>query len=277
MADAIFGGEFQSRVTCHVCGQHSTVHEPFLDLSLPIPLKMLSDKIRKQLQEIEEENQRIMAKQRAKYLKQLEQKKKGGNKGNNSAADQSAESNNGGADKKRPEPPKTLGKKARKKWMREQEALREAQEKADAEAATTTVAQPAEANPAPTATDATGTVAAAAEEKPLAEATQVATTDQPTKAPATKVPTTEATNPTPTEPSKREEIAPEIAEKSAEQEPANEDAQATNLGTPDLNVFWSCHLASPIWQTQLRRRTRNRPPNLRAPMNHSRMLPPIFK
>ncbi|KAH7664142.1 Ubiquitinyl hydrolase 1 protein [Dioscorea alata] len=37
--DAIFGGLLSSTVSCVDCGHTSTVHEPFLDLSLPVPSK----------------------------------------------------------------------------------------------------------------------------------------------------------------------------------------------------------------------------------------------
>ncbi|CAA6667906.1 unnamed protein product [Spirodela intermedia] len=37
--DAIFGGQLSSTVCCTVCGHSSVVFEPFLDLSLPIPVK----------------------------------------------------------------------------------------------------------------------------------------------------------------------------------------------------------------------------------------------
>lgn len=37
--DAIFGGQLSSTVCCTVCGHSSVVFEPFLDLSLPIPMK----------------------------------------------------------------------------------------------------------------------------------------------------------------------------------------------------------------------------------------------
>ncbi|KAI4303905.1 hypothetical protein MLD38_039487 [Melastoma candidum] len=37
--DAIFGGQISSTVCCMECGHSSTVYEPFLDLSLPVPTK----------------------------------------------------------------------------------------------------------------------------------------------------------------------------------------------------------------------------------------------
>lgn len=37
--DAIFGGQLSSTVSCLECGHTSTVYEPFLDLSLPLPTK----------------------------------------------------------------------------------------------------------------------------------------------------------------------------------------------------------------------------------------------
>ncbi|KZV24718.1 ubiquitin carboxyl-terminal hydrolase 2-like [Dorcoceras hygrometricum] len=37
--DAIFGGQLSSTVCCLECGHASTIYEPFLDLSLPIPTK----------------------------------------------------------------------------------------------------------------------------------------------------------------------------------------------------------------------------------------------
>ncbi|CAK9141440.1 unnamed protein product [Ilex paraguariensis] len=37
--DTIFGGQLSSTVTCLECGHSSVVHEPFLDLSLPVPTK----------------------------------------------------------------------------------------------------------------------------------------------------------------------------------------------------------------------------------------------
>ncbi|XP_059651586.1 ubiquitin carboxyl-terminal hydrolase 2-like [Cornus florida] len=37
--DAIFGGKLSSTVCCLECGHSSTVYEPFLDLSLPVPTK----------------------------------------------------------------------------------------------------------------------------------------------------------------------------------------------------------------------------------------------
>ncbi|EYU23689.1 hypothetical protein MIMGU_mgv1a002355mg [Erythranthe guttata] len=37
--DAIFGGKISSTVSCLECGHSSTIHEPFLDLSLPVPTK----------------------------------------------------------------------------------------------------------------------------------------------------------------------------------------------------------------------------------------------
>ncbi|KAJ0969178.1 hypothetical protein J5N97_022055 [Dioscorea zingiberensis] len=37
--DTVFGGQLSSTVSCVECGHTSTVHEPFLDLSLPIPSK----------------------------------------------------------------------------------------------------------------------------------------------------------------------------------------------------------------------------------------------
>ncbi|PIN17945.1 Ubiquitin-specific protease [Handroanthus impetiginosus] len=37
--DAIFGGQLSSTVSCLECGHASTIYEPFLDLSLPVPTK----------------------------------------------------------------------------------------------------------------------------------------------------------------------------------------------------------------------------------------------
>ncbi|KAF4374590.1 hypothetical protein G4B88_004842 [Cannabis sativa] len=37
--DAVFGGQVSSTVCCTECGHSSTVYEPFLDLSLPVPTK----------------------------------------------------------------------------------------------------------------------------------------------------------------------------------------------------------------------------------------------
>lgn len=37
--DAVFGGRLSSTVSCFECGHSSTVYEPFLDLSLPLPTK----------------------------------------------------------------------------------------------------------------------------------------------------------------------------------------------------------------------------------------------
>ncbi|KAL2463350.1 Ubiquitin carboxyl-terminal hydrolase 2 [Forsythia ovata] len=37
--DAIFGGKLSSTVSCLECGHSSTIYEPFLDLSLPVPTK----------------------------------------------------------------------------------------------------------------------------------------------------------------------------------------------------------------------------------------------
>ncbi|XP_059632164.1 ubiquitin carboxyl-terminal hydrolase 2 isoform X2 [Cornus florida] len=37
--DAVFGGQISSTVCCLECGHSSTVYEPFLDLSLPVPTK----------------------------------------------------------------------------------------------------------------------------------------------------------------------------------------------------------------------------------------------
>ncbi|XP_075512106.1 ubiquitin carboxyl-terminal hydrolase 2-like isoform X1 [Primulina tabacum] len=42
--DAIFGGQLSSTVSCLECGHSSTIYEPFLDLSLPIPTKQPSPK-----------------------------------------------------------------------------------------------------------------------------------------------------------------------------------------------------------------------------------------
>ncbi|KAM7252834.1 hypothetical protein ACFE04_008680 [Oxalis oulophora] len=42
--DDIFGGQISSTVRCVECGHHSTVYEPFLDLSLPVPSKKPSPK-----------------------------------------------------------------------------------------------------------------------------------------------------------------------------------------------------------------------------------------
>ncbi|KAG1330878.1 putative ubiquitin carboxyl-terminal hydrolase 2 [Cocos nucifera] len=41
MVDTIFGGRLSSTVSCVECGHTSVVHEPFLDLSLPVPSKKL--------------------------------------------------------------------------------------------------------------------------------------------------------------------------------------------------------------------------------------------
>ncbi|WCJ33193.1 Ubiquitin carboxyl-terminal hydrolase 2 [Euphorbia peplus] len=37
--DALFGGRISSTVSCTQCGHSSTVYEPYLDLSLPVPMK----------------------------------------------------------------------------------------------------------------------------------------------------------------------------------------------------------------------------------------------
>ncbi|XP_073138486.1 ubiquitin carboxyl-terminal hydrolase 2 [Henckelia pumila] len=42
--DAIFGGQLSSTVSCLECGHSSTIYEPFLDLSLPIPTKKPASK-----------------------------------------------------------------------------------------------------------------------------------------------------------------------------------------------------------------------------------------
>jgi len=39
LVDALFGGQISSTVCCNECGHSSTVYEPFLDLSLPVPTK----------------------------------------------------------------------------------------------------------------------------------------------------------------------------------------------------------------------------------------------
>ncbi|KAK7331480.1 hypothetical protein VNO77_25705 [Canavalia gladiata] len=39
LVDALFGGQISSTVCCIACGHFSTVYEPFLDLSLPVPTK----------------------------------------------------------------------------------------------------------------------------------------------------------------------------------------------------------------------------------------------
>ncbi|KAJ1397194.1 Zinc finger, UBP-type [Sesbania bispinosa] len=39
LVDALFGGQISSTVRCIECGHFSTVYEPFLDLSLPVPTK----------------------------------------------------------------------------------------------------------------------------------------------------------------------------------------------------------------------------------------------
>lgn len=39
LIDALFGGQISSTVRCIECGHFSTVYEPFLDLSLPVPTK----------------------------------------------------------------------------------------------------------------------------------------------------------------------------------------------------------------------------------------------
>lgn len=39
LVDALFGGQISSTVCCNECGHSSTVYEPFLDLSLPVPNK----------------------------------------------------------------------------------------------------------------------------------------------------------------------------------------------------------------------------------------------
>ncbi|KAI9075813.1 hypothetical protein K1719_042299 [Acacia pycnantha] len=39
LVDALFGGQLSSTVCCVECGHSSIVHEPFLDLSLPVPSK----------------------------------------------------------------------------------------------------------------------------------------------------------------------------------------------------------------------------------------------
>lgn len=42
--DVIFGGQLSSTVSCLECGHSSTIYEPFLDLSLPVPTKKPSPK-----------------------------------------------------------------------------------------------------------------------------------------------------------------------------------------------------------------------------------------
>ncbi|XP_062109197.1 ubiquitin carboxyl-terminal hydrolase 2 [Humulus lupulus] len=42
--DAVFGGQVSSTVCCTECGHSSTVYEPFLDLSLPVPTKKPTSK-----------------------------------------------------------------------------------------------------------------------------------------------------------------------------------------------------------------------------------------
>ncbi|KAG6483164.1 hypothetical protein ZIOFF_059804 [Zingiber officinale] len=44
LVDNIFGGQLSSTVRCVECGHSSTVHEPFLDLSLPVPSKKSTSK-----------------------------------------------------------------------------------------------------------------------------------------------------------------------------------------------------------------------------------------
>lgn len=47
--DQIFGGELESRITCHVCENRSTIYESVNNLSLPIPSKMISTRYLAQL------------------------------------------------------------------------------------------------------------------------------------------------------------------------------------------------------------------------------------
>ncbi|XP_017975224.1 PREDICTED: ubiquitin carboxyl-terminal hydrolase 2 [Theobroma cacao] len=42
--DAVFGGQISSTLCCEECGHSSTVYEPFLDLSLPVPTKKTPSK-----------------------------------------------------------------------------------------------------------------------------------------------------------------------------------------------------------------------------------------
>ncbi|RWV81018.1 hypothetical protein GW17_00057606 [Ensete ventricosum] len=44
VVDNIFGGQLSSTICCVECGHTSVVHEPFLDLSLPVPSKRITSK-----------------------------------------------------------------------------------------------------------------------------------------------------------------------------------------------------------------------------------------
>nr|XP_009413551.1 PREDICTED: ubiquitin carboxyl-terminal hydrolase 2 [Musa acuminata subsp. malaccensis] len=44
VVDNIFGGQLSSTICCAECGHTSIVHEPFLDLSLPVPSKRITSK-----------------------------------------------------------------------------------------------------------------------------------------------------------------------------------------------------------------------------------------
>lgn len=49
LVDALFGGQISSTLCCVECGHSSTVYEPFLDLSLPVPTKKTPSKMAKSI------------------------------------------------------------------------------------------------------------------------------------------------------------------------------------------------------------------------------------
>lgn len=47
--ESIFGGRIESTLMCHSCGHTSSTYETFLDLSLPIPIRYLDEKMKRAL------------------------------------------------------------------------------------------------------------------------------------------------------------------------------------------------------------------------------------
>jgi ubiquitin C-terminal hydrolase len=47
--EAIFGGRIESTLMCHSCGSVSSAYETFMDLSLPIPVRFLDEKLKRML------------------------------------------------------------------------------------------------------------------------------------------------------------------------------------------------------------------------------------